>query len=70
VLLTPNLDGGPSGSTCTTVGAGTVPTSNANLKHLLGNWASSTSYNSNPSARATFGTVKGADEVIYMRENF
>ena len=42
----------------------------ASSTYLQGNWAGSASYADNPSARATFGSVKGADEVIYMRENF
>jgi MSHA biogenesis protein MshQ len=69
VLLTANL-GVASGTTCTSVGAATVSATAANKAYLQGNWASSTVYTSDPSARATFGTVKGADEVIYMRENF
>jgi hypothetical protein len=70
VLLTANL-GVASGTTCTSVGVGgTVSATAANRSYLQGNWASSSSYTSDPSARATFGTVKGADEVIYMRENF
>jgi hypothetical protein len=69
VLLTANL-GAASGTTCTSVGAGTVSATGANKTYLQGNWAGSATYADNPSARATFGTVKGADEVIYMRENF
>jgi hypothetical protein len=69
VLLTANL-GTASGTTCTSVGGATVSATAANRSYLQGNWASSNSYTSDPSARATFGTVKGADEVIYMRENF
>ena len=69
VLLTANL-GVASGTTCTSVGGATVPATAANRSYLQGNWASSSSYTTDPSARATFGTVKGADEVIYVRENF
>ena len=41
----------------------------ATHSYLQGNWTGA-AYDDNPTARATFGTVKGAGEVIYMRENF
>ncbi|TMD50794.1 MAG: hypothetical protein E6I85_14815 [Chloroflexi bacterium] len=69
VLLTANL-GAASGTTCTVVNGSTVTATGASSTYLQGNWAGSASYADNPSARATFGSVKGADEVIYMRENF
>jgi hypothetical protein len=72
VLLTANLSAAASGQACTAINGGTpvVPAAGADKTYLRGNWVSSGSYTSDPSARATFGTVKGADEVIYMRENF
>jgi hypothetical protein len=70
VLLTANLSSPASGTTCTSVGGGTVSATAANSGYLRGNWAGSSTYADNPSARATFGTFKGSDEVIYMRENF
>lgn len=42
----------------------------ANLPHLQGLWAPGTSYNNDPGARATFGVYKGANEFIYLRENY
>jgi MSHA biogenesis protein MshQ len=69
VLLTANLGSSASGTTCTTVGGGTVSAAGANSTYLQGNWAGAP-YDDNPSARAAFGTFKGAEEVIYIRENF
>jgi hypothetical protein len=37
--------------------------------YLQGAWTGAT-YNQNPSARATFGVYKGANEFIYLRENY
>jgi MSHA biogenesis protein MshQ len=69
VVLTANLSAVATGSTCTTLGAAPVSATTANLPHLQGNWAGG-SYDTNPSARATFGIYKGSEEVIFMRENF
>jgi len=70
VDLTVNLGASASGNTCTAVGAGPGPlTTTANLPYLQGNWTGG-AYNVNPSARATFGVFKGAEEVIFQRENF
>ena len=69
VTLTANLGAVATGSTCTTLGAGPVSATTANLPHLQGNWAGG-AFNTNPSARATFGIYKGSQEVIFMRENF
>jgi MSHA biogenesis protein MshQ len=41
----------------------------ATHSYLQGNWTGA-AYDDNPTARATFGTFKGAGEVIFMRENF
>jgi MSHA biogenesis protein MshQ len=70
VDLTVNLGASASGNTCTAVGAGPGPlTTTANLPHLQGNWTGG-AYDQNPTARAAFGVFKGADEVIFQRENF
>jgi MSHA biogenesis protein MshQ len=69
VLLTVNLDSTNSGTTCTSVGGGTVGVTGASRSYLQGNWAG-TDYDDNPTARAAFGTFRGAEEVIFMRENF
>jgi MSHA biogenesis protein MshQ len=69
VLLTINLGNATSGTTCTTVNGAAVSAAGASRTYLQGNWTGAT-YTQNPNARATFGVFKGADEVIYMRENF
>jgi MSHA biogenesis protein MshQ len=69
VLLTLNLGSANSGTTCTTVGGGTVAATGANRSYLQGNWSGS-GYDQNPSARASFGTYRSAEEVIFIRENF
>jgi MSHA biogenesis protein MshQ len=40
-----------------------------NATYLQGNWTTTT-FTQNPSSRATFGVFKGAEEVIFVRENF
>jgi hypothetical protein len=37
---------------------------------LQGLWYPGISYNNDPGARATFGVYKGANEFIYLRENY
>jgi MSHA biogenesis protein MshQ len=69
VDLAVNLGASASGNTCTTLGGAPVSATTANLPHLQGNWTGG-AYNVNPSARATFGVFKGAEEVIFVRENF
>jgi MSHA biogenesis protein MshQ len=71
VLLTANLSAAASLQACTAINGGTpvVPAVGANKTYLQGNWAGS-AYVDNPSARAAFGTFKGAEEVIFIRENF
>jgi MSHA biogenesis protein MshQ len=70
VTLTVNLGASASGNTCTAVGAGPGPaTTTANFPHLQGNWTGA-NYDQNPTARATFGVSRGANEVIFVRENF
>ena len=69
VLLTVNLSNSNSGTTCTTVNGSTVTATGANRGYLQGKWTG-LNYDQNPNARATFGGFKGAEEVIFMRENF
>jgi MSHA biogenesis protein MshQ len=70
VILNVNLGASASGNTCTAVGAGPGPaTTTANFPHLQGNWTGA-NYDQNPTARATFGVSRGANEVIFVRENF
>jgi len=69
VNLTVNLGAAASGSTCTTQGGAPGSATTANLPHLQGNWTG-VNYDQNPTARATFGVSRGADEVIFVRENF
>jgi hypothetical protein len=69
VMLTANLGGAASGTTCVATGGGTVPATGAGLPYLRGNWTGS-DFDDNPAARATFGAFRGSGEIIYMRENF
>ena len=52
---------------CTAVGGAGATATNANKPWLQGNWGTTT-YNSDPTGRATFGVFKSADEFIYLRE--
>jgi MSHA biogenesis protein MshQ len=74
VDLTVRLDASSAASnTCTAIGAGAVSSgaaSAANLGYLRGNWAGTGTYDQDPSARATFGIYKNANEFIYFQENF
>lgn len=45
-----------------------LATTGAGLGHLRGAWCAST-YSKDPSARASFGLYRGADSMVYMREN-
>lgn len=47
----------------------TPATTGAGLSHLRGAWCAST-YTKDPSARASFGLYRGADSMVYMRENY
>ena len=70
VDLTVRLEQSPSGPPQTCISATTPATvQGENATYLQGNWSTST-FTQNPSAKATFGVYKGADEVIYLRENF
>jgi len=68
VNLTVNL-GAASGNTCTTQGGAEGSATTANSPYLQGNWTG-VNYDQNPTARATFGVSRGAEEVIFVRENF
>ncbi|WP_127999454.1 DUF6701 domain-containing protein [Piscinibacter defluvii] len=52
-----------------TPATGDAATAGANLAHLRGAWCGS-SWDKDPSARASFGLYRGADAVIYQRENY
>lgn len=69
VVLTVNLGTGPSGNTCTTVGVAAGGATTANRPYLQGNWTGG-NFDQNPAARASFGLYRGAEEVIFIRENF
>lgn len=74
VILTPNLGSSGSGNTC--IAGVSTPVTGASRAYLLGQWDAVDQggdgflYDDNPSARATFGVFKGAEEVIFIRENF
>lgn len=70
VNLAVNLAGG-SGSSCTATGVSEITSSSAVMPYLQGNWLTSTSttYDQNPTSRATFGIHKNGP-VIYMREMY
>lgn len=68
VDLTVNLNGA-SGNMCTAVGGPGLSATNAAKPWLQGNWGTTT-YDSNPQGRFTFGTYKAAEEFIYLRENY
>ena len=52
-----------------TTGNGDAATAGANLSFLRGAWCGST-YVNDPSARASFGLYRGADAMIFQRENY
>lgn len=52
-----------------TPGNGDAATGGANLSFLRGAWCGST-YVNDPSARASFGLYRGADAMIFQRENY
>jgi hypothetical protein len=52
-----------------TVGADDAATAGANLSFLRGAWCGGT-YVNDPSARASFGLYRGADAMVYQRENY
>jgi len=69
VDLTVRLEQSPTAQTCISGNTNPVVVQGENATYLQGNWSIST-FTQNPSAKATFGVFKGADEVIYLRENF
>ena len=52
-----------------TTGNGDAATAGANLSFLRGAWCGGT-YVNDPSARASFGLYRGADAMIFQRENY
>ena len=52
-----------------TPGNGDAATAGANLSFLRGAWCGGT-YVNDPSARASFGLYRGADAMVYQRENY
>ena len=52
-----------------TPGTGDTATAGAALGYLRGAWCATT-YDKDPSARASFGLYRGADNLIYQRENY
>jgi MSHA biogenesis protein MshQ len=67
-----SLGGGVTDASCLqpwTPGSGDAATSGANLAFLRGSWCS-TGYDKDPSARASFGLYRGADTMLYQRENY
>jgi len=71
VDLTLQLGTGAFGSTsCVTPGSPPPQATNgANRAYLQGNWTGG-NFDQNPTGRAAFGVFKGAEEVIFIRENF
>jgi len=69
VDVTVNLGASASGNTCTTQGGAPGSATAANLSHLQGNWTGG-AFDVNPTARAAFGIFRGAEEVVFVRENF
>ena len=67
VDLTANLGAGGSGTTC--IAGAATPVTGANRAYLQGNWSGG-AYDQNPIARAAFGVYRGAEEIIYFRENY
>ena len=51
------------------IGTACLATS-ANRSYLQGLWSPGTNYDNDPGARATYGVYKGANEFIYLRENY
>jgi len=62
--------GAVADASCLQVWAPTsAATTSANLSFLQGNWCGAT-YAKDPSARISFGVYKGANSIVYQRENF
>lgn len=67
-----SLSGSATASTCMasfSPTAGDAATAGAGLDYLRGAWCGS-AYVKDPSARATFGLYRGADNLLYQRENY
>jgi MSHA biogenesis protein MshQ len=69
VVLNLNASAGAF-SSCTAIAPPPAPTA-ANLAHLRGRWCGpSPNYDRDATARARFGVYRGAEEVIFVRENY
>jgi len=67
-----SLSGSATASTCMASFnpvAGDVATTGAGMGYLRGAWCGS-AFDKDPSARATFGLYRGADNLLYQRENY
>jgi hypothetical protein len=74
VILIPNLGSSGSGNTC--IAGVATPVTGASRAYLYGQWdavdqgGDGLLFDDDPAARAIFGVFKGAEEVIFVRENF
>lgn len=67
-----SLSGSATASTCMasfSPVAGDAATTGAGMGYLRGAWCGS-AFDKDPSARATFGLYRGADNLLYQRENY
>ncbi|MBT9455166.1 MAG: hypothetical protein IV097_00950 [Burkholderiaceae bacterium] len=67
-----SLSGSATASTCMasfSPVAGDAATTGAGMGYLRGAWCGS-AYDKDPSAKATFGLYRGADNLLYQRENY
>ncbi len=67
--LVVNLGATTTPQPCPALLPATTP-AGANASYLRGAWGTCTTYDRDPTARAQFGVYKGADQFIYMRENY
>jgi hypothetical protein len=76
VFLIPRLDSSVSGAPQTCIAGTLQPVVGANRPYLQAKWDSTDEdsdglmFDDDPEAQATFGTYRGAEEVIFIRENF
>jgi hypothetical protein len=76
VSLIPRLDSSVSGAPQTCIAGTLQPVVGANRPYLQAKWDSTDEdsdglmFDDDPDAQATFGTYRGAEEVIFIRENF
>ncbi len=76
VFLIPRLDSSVSGAPQTCIAGTLQPVVGANRPYLQAKWDSTDEdsdglmFDDDPESQATFGTYRGAEEVIFIRENF